>query len=99
MDKKYNILDTINTNHFYCGSIDDNNNGMGYDNVFPTLDDAKMWIDEALNEFCSTGIGLHNVVTEIREYTLSEEDFNFIDGDINAFFDNQYELPYKVIEF
>lgn len=99
MDNKYNTLDTINTIHFYCGSIDDIENGMGYDNVFPTLDDAKMWIDEALNEFNSSGIGMSNIVVEIREYTLSEDDFNFINGDIDAFFDNQYELPYKVIEF
>lgn len=99
MDNKYNTLDTINTNHFYCGSIDDVDNGMGYDNIFPTLDDAKKWIDEALDEFNSSGIGMSNIIVEIREYTLSEKDFNFISGDIDAFFDNQYELPYKVIEF
>lgn len=58
-----------------------------------------MWIDEALVEFNSSGIGMSNIVVEIREYTLSEKDFNFINGDIDAFFDNQYELPYKVIEF
>jgi hypothetical protein len=99
MDNKYTTLDTINTNHFYCGSIDDIENGMGYDNIFPTLDDAKKWVDEALDEFNSSVIGMSNIVVEIREYTLSEKDFNFINGDIDAFFDNQYELPYKVIEF
>jgi hypothetical protein len=98
MSQKYTTLDTINTNHFYCASIDDINNGMGYDNVFPTLDDAKMWVDEALDEFRSSEIVGCNIVTEIREYNLSEEDFNFINGDIDAFFDNQYELPYNVLK-
>lgn len=30
MDNKYNTLDTINTNHFYCGSIDDNQYELPY---------------------------------------------------------------------
>lgn len=99
MDNKYIILDTINTNHFYCASIDDVNNGMGYDELFPTLEDAKIWVKDAEIKFIDSGIEWEDIKLEIKEFNLTNKEFDFLNGDKNAFFDNLYELPYKVIEF
>ncbi len=99
MDTKYNILDTISTKHFYCESIDDTKNGMGYDEIFPTLEDAKMWVKESVIKFFDIGIKWEDITPEIKEFNLTDKEFDFLNGDKTAFFDNLYELSYKVIEF
>ena len=95
---KYNVLDTINTNHFYYASVSDAEGDIiGVMEIFPTIDDADLWIKEATDEFIKIGGKWRNLVIEFLEYNLTDEDFKNIDGNVETFFDNLYELPYKEI--
>ena len=96
----YEILDDINTNHFYYASVGDKSGDMvGNMEIFPTLEDAKMWVEVSVKHFLNNGVEKDDIVTEMLEYNLTDEEFNSIKNNVTAFFDNLYELPYKVIEF
>lgn len=100
MDNEYKILDDINTNHFYYASVGDKSGDMiGNMEIFPTLEDAKMWVEVSVKHFLNSGVEKDDIVTELFEYNLTDEEFNSIKNNVTAFFDNLYELPYKVIEF
>ena len=100
MYNEYKILDDINTNHFYYASVGDKSGDMvGNMEIFPTLEDAKMWVEVSVKHFFNSGVEKDDIVTEMLEYNLSDEEFNSIKNYVTAFFDNLYELPYKVIEF
>lgn len=79
---KYNVLDTINTNHFYMVSVDYKSGDGGFDELFPTYEDCENYLENLDFSFDAV----------VYEYNLTDYQMQYVDGDIQIFFDNLDEF-------
>ena len=76
--ENYNVLDTINTNHFYMVSVDYKNGDGGFDELFPTYEDCEKYVKDL--DFSFDAI--------VYEYNLTDKQMDYVDGNIQIFLDN-----------
>lgn len=80
--ENYNTLDNISTNHFYMVSVDYKSGDGGFDELFPTYEDCEKYLNNLDFSFDAV----------VYEYELSDYQMQYIDGDIQIFFDNLCEF-------